>query len=549
MGRSHLCVHVVDGVYQVFNSEEDKASGQPKFSFMSLYEYYQHHKTINRMATHGPTKTYCHRRLKMLEDQFNIHMSLNWQTELKELRAVGGRDFYNVTKVDNHIHLASIMSQNHLLKFIRRKCREEKDVVVHKDKSGRELTLCQVFEDLNVSPDMLNVDALDVHADKSTFHRFDNFNSKYNPLGEGVLRSLFIKTSNHINGRYFAEISKEVFNQLEDQRFCMSEPRVSVYGGSLNEWSQIASWVLDHKLYSKNVRWMIQAPRIYSILFNTGAVKSFQDLLTNFFQPLFDVTLDPASNPQLHTFLQHVVGIDSVDDESKHARAFHHSLWPPHRWDYNGDPPYSYYAYYFGANLFVLNKLRKERGLNTIAFRPHCGEAGDLDHLASAFLLSDCINHGIRLADSPVLQYLYYLCQIGLSVSPLSNNALFLNIRRNPFPQFFARGLNVTLSTDDPLMFHYTDMPLIEEYSVCSQIFNLQAPDLCEIARNSVLQSGFEDPVKCAWIGKRFKLPGPLGNNVDKTNVPQLRATFRWAAFCQEHKHIIKFLASRDTQE
>ena len=86
-------------------------------------------------------------------------------------------------------------------------CRQ---VVVHKDKSGRELTLCQVFEDLNVSPDMLNVDALDVHADKSTFHRFDNFNSKYNPLGEGVLRSLFIKTSNHINGRYFAEISKEV---------------------------------------------------------------------------------------------------------------------------------------------------------------------------------------------------------------------------------------------------------------------------------------------------------------------------------------------------
>lgn len=54
------------------------------------------------------------------------------------------------------------------------------------------------------------------------------------------------------------------------------------------------------------------------------------------------------------------------------------------------------------------------------------------------------------------MQYLYYLTQIGLHVSPLSNNALFLRFVRNPFPQFFRRGLNVSLSTDDPMMFHYT---------------------------------------------------------------------------------------------
>ena len=124
----------------------------------------------------------------------------------------------------------------------------------------------------------------------------------------------------------------------------------------------------------------------------------------------------------------------------------------------------------------------------------------------------------------------YYLCQIPISVSPLSNNALFLNIRRSPFGDFFARGLNVTLSSDDmsspslsplspsrlsslvadfaapsvvshvswaplfvcvsvccfcfhacvfslswfapahPLMFHITEEPLQEEYSVCSQV-------------------------------------------------------------------------------
>ncbi len=84
-------------------------------------------------------------------------------------------------------------------------------------------------------------------------------------------------------------------------------------------------------------------------------------------------------------------------------------------------------------------------------FRPHCGESGDLDHLASSFLVAKHINHGINLAKTPVLQYLYYLKQIGLAVSPLSNHQLFLQYKDNPFARFFKKGLNVSLSTDDPL--------------------------------------------------------------------------------------------------
>ena len=104
------------------------------------------------------------------------------------------------------------------------------------------------------------------------------------------------------------------------------------------------------------------------------------------------------------------------------------------------------------------------------ALRPHAGEAGSLSHLASTFLVAQSINHGIRLKQCPVLQYLYYLEQIGLSVSPLSNNILFTEYNRNPFPDFFAHGLNVTLSTDDPLLIHYTMDPLLEEYSIAAQV-------------------------------------------------------------------------------
>ena len=121
------------------------------------------------------------------------------------------------------------------------------------------------------------------------------------------------------------------------------------------------------------------------------------------------------------------------------------------------------------ANLYTLNALRAERGFSPIAFRPHAGEAGDLDHLATAFFLAKNIAHGNNLRKSPGLQFLFYLAQIGLNMSPLSNNSLFLDYHRNPFPTFFARGLSTTLSTDDPLQIHMTKEPLVEEYSIAAQ--------------------------------------------------------------------------------
>ena len=61
-------------------------------------------------------------------------------------------------------------------------------------------------------------------------------------------------------------------------------------------------------------------------------------------------------------------------------------------------------------------------------------------------------------------------------MSPLSNNSLFLDYHRNPFPTFFARGMNVSLSTDDPLMIHLTKEPLVEEYSVAAQVTSMPPP-------------------------------------------------------------------------
>jgi AMP deaminase len=76
-------------------------------------------------------------------------------------------------------------------------------------------------------------------------------------------------------------------------------------------------------------------------------------------------------------------------------------------------------------------------------------------------------------------------------------------------------------------MLHHTQTPLIEEYVVATQVYKLSAADMAELARNSVLQSGFEYPYKVHWIGTNFAAPGPEGNDIALTNVPHIRLQYR----------------------
>jgi AMP deaminase len=87
----------------------------------------------------------------------------------------------------------------------------------------------------------------------------------------------------------------------------MAEYRISVYGRRAAEWDTLASWVLNNRIFSNNVVWLIQLPRLYNIYRGQGTVQNFQQMLDNIFLPLFEVTVDPSSHPALHHFLQLVV--------------------------------------------------------------------------------------------------------------------------------------------------------------------------------------------------------------------------------------------------
>lgn len=461
LGSAKVRYEMIDGIMRDAGENPCDAS---LFVGRSFADFVAATDRVSAIRSTGPVVSYSYQRLRLLEAQYTMHCMLNGEKETQEMMSIPHRDFYNVRKVDTHVHHSASMNAKHLLRFIKKKCKcnYEEVVIMEKTADGKEqpLRLRDVFERINIDPYDLNIDKLAVMADGGTFHRFDKFNLKYNPCGDSLLRTIFLKTDNHLGGRYLAELTKELLADLEETKYQLSEYRLSIYGRKPAEWNKLARWVIGHGLVSSENKWMIQIPRIFNVYASLGQLENFQQMLDNIFRPLFEVSCDADCDPLLHQFLGHVSGLDSVDDESKLGLDKPDVL--PVDWTMKDNPSYRYYSYYIWANLRALNHLRASRGLNTFAFRPHAGEAGLVDNLDNTFLLADSINHGINLKLSPALQYLYYLAQIGLALSPLSNNLLFVDYAKNPFFSLFARGLNVSLSTDDPLMFHQTKEPLME---------------------------------------------------------------------------------------
>jgi len=74
------------------------------------------------------------------------------------------------------------MNQKHLLRFIKKKIKDNGDEVVCLDRNRQQMTLNQVFDEMKLTAYDLTVDMLDVHA--VTFHHIQSIlkvPSKYPP--------------------------------------------------------------------------------------------------------------------------------------------------------------------------------------------------------------------------------------------------------------------------------------------------------------------------------------------------------------------------------
>ena len=83
-------------------------------------------------------------------------------------------------------------------------------------------------------------------------------------------------------------------------------------------------------------------------------------------------------------------------------------------------------------------------------------------------------------------------------------------------------------------MFHFTKDAILEEYSVATQVWKFSPTDQCEIARNSVLQSGWDAPSKRYFLGDDYE-------DIRETNVPLIRLKYRRETLGEELKEISDF--------
>lgn len=152
-----------NSVFQVYESETTADQQKPVVQIPSLRDFYMDLDAVVDVSTDGPTKSFAFKRLSYLEGKFQLYTLLNEYQEIADSKKVPHRDFYNVRKVDTHVHHSACMNQKHLLRFIKSKMRKSPDeVVLFRD--GKHLTLREVFESINLTAYDLSIDTLDMHV-------------------------------------------------------------------------------------------------------------------------------------------------------------------------------------------------------------------------------------------------------------------------------------------------------------------------------------------------------------------------------------------------
>jgi AMP deaminase len=153
------------GVFQVYETAKSAELDTPIVVIPTLREFYIDLDAILEISSDGPSKSFAFRRLQYLEGKFNLYYLLNEYQETADSKKVPHRDFYNVRKVDTHVHHSACMNQKHLLRFIKSKMKKSPDeVVLFRD--GKHLTLKEVFESINLTAYDLSIDTLDMHVSR-----------------------------------------------------------------------------------------------------------------------------------------------------------------------------------------------------------------------------------------------------------------------------------------------------------------------------------------------------------------------------------------------
>ncbi|MFC5652267.1 adenosine deaminase [Paenibacillus solisilvae] len=127
----------------------------------------------------------------------------------------------------------------------------------------------------------------------------------------------------------------------------------------------------------------------------------------------------------------------------------------------------------------------------------HAGEAAGAGNVYEAIsnLGASRIGHGIRLQENPDILDMVLKQQIPLEMCPVSNiqTKAVAGWETYPIRDYYDRGLNVTVNTDNPSV---SGTDITREYRILSEKFGFTAPELARIVMNGVEAAFLEDSNK-----------------------------------------------------
>lgn len=157
-----------NSIYQVYEDVNSMQLSIPMAKVPTLRDFYKDLEYVKDVSSDGPCKSFAYRELDILEGKYNLYFLVHEYEETASCKKVPHRDFYNVRKVDTHVHHSSCMNQKHLLRFIKSKMKKSPDeVVLFRD--GKRLTLEEVFASINLTAYDLSIDTLDMHVRSHDF--------------------------------------------------------------------------------------------------------------------------------------------------------------------------------------------------------------------------------------------------------------------------------------------------------------------------------------------------------------------------------------------
>ena len=136
----------------------------------------------------------------------------------------------------------------------------------------------------------------------------------------------------------------------------------------------------------------------------------------------------------------------------------------------------------------------REEGFVAVA---HAGEEGPSEYIREAIELLDVkrIDHGIAILNDLELTKYVAEKRIALTVCPLSNLKLKVDdhIDKHPLPEMLAKGLVITINSDDP---SYCGGYINENYEAVQKTFGLGVETLTGLAKNSFNSAFINDEMK-----------------------------------------------------